>query len=73
MIWNRCDDCRRFIAVADFAAGVARRRLVCPDNAFGPEEWETLCRCCVPSRSRNDRENDDKNAVTARQPGMSPP
>lgn len=40
--WNRCDECGRFIALADFDRG-AVRRLVYPDSEFTRETWETLC------------------------------
>jgi hypothetical protein len=42
-IWNRCDVCGRFIAIADFDNG-AVYRLVSPDSEFTRETWETLCR-----------------------------
>lgn len=41
--WNRCDSCGRFIALADFAAGEARRELVTPDSHVSRETWTTLC------------------------------
>jgi len=42
-IWNRCDECGRFIAFEDFDAG-AVRRLVYPDSELTRETFETLCR-----------------------------
>lgn len=47
-IWNRCDVCGRFIAMADFASG-AVRRLVYPDSELTRETWETLC--CAHTRA----------------------
>lgn len=41
-LWNRCDACGRFIALADFDTG-AVRRLVTPDSHVSREEYETLC------------------------------
>lgn len=41
--WNRCESCGRFIPHVDFELGLARRVLIEPDNAFGPEQWETTC------------------------------
>jgi hypothetical protein len=44
MIWNRCDECGRFIALKAFAPdGKAARRLIYPDSEFTVETWETLC------------------------------
>lgn len=41
--WNRCDVCCRFIALADFESGRARREMVTPDSDYSGEEYETLC------------------------------
>jgi hypothetical protein len=41
-LWNRCDQCGRFIAMEDFDRG-AVRNLIYPDSHFTAEEWETLC------------------------------
>ena len=42
-VWNKCDECGRFIAMADFDKG-AVRRMVYPDSDRSAETWETLCR-----------------------------
>lgn len=39
----RCDKCGRFIPWADLDSGAARRQLTHADDAFGGEEYETLC------------------------------
>lgn len=39
----RCDDCGRFIALADFESGAASRRLLTPDAYGSRETYETLC------------------------------
>ena len=58
--WNRCDNCGKFIAYADFGNGAARR-LVTPDSEFSREEYETLCKKC--SQARVDRiRAEDKGA-----------
>lgn len=44
--WNKCDDCGRFIALADFDHG-ASRKLLTPDSHFSREEYETLCSKCA--------------------------
>lgn len=44
--WNRCDDCNRFIALADFDHG-AVRKLLTPDSAYSNEDYLTLCKKCV--------------------------
>ena len=41
-IWNRCDECGRFIGMIDFNRG-AIRRLLYPASDFTAETWETLC------------------------------
>lgn len=41
--WNTCDECGGVIPLEDFDLGIATRRLVEPDNAFGGEKYETLC------------------------------
>jgi hypothetical protein len=50
-LWNRCDDCGRFIAYKSFAymrrGGKAVRKLIHPDNHFSGEKWETRCAKCV--------------------------
>lgn len=40
----RCDICKRFIPMNDFAIGVAKRRLLTPASEFTAETWETLCK-----------------------------
>lgn len=42
-IWNRCDVCGKFIALQDFAEGIAERSLLEPDSDLGTEKWKTLC------------------------------
>ncbi len=54
-LWNRCDECGRLIALDDFWKGIALRQLVEPDNEFGPEKYETLCKQhYVPANSAPD-------------------
>ena len=42
--WNRCDECGRFIPLADFDSGAAQRHLLTPDSDRSREEFETLCK-----------------------------
>lgn len=42
--WNRCDQCGRFIPLADFESGAAVRRLMTPDSDVSTETYEALCR-----------------------------
>jgi len=43
-IWNRCDECGRFIALEDFVPfGKATRVMVLPDSWYSSETYETLC------------------------------
>ncbi len=41
-LWNRCDQCGKFIAIDDFEKG-ASRSLDTPDSAYTSETYETLC------------------------------
>ena len=43
-VWNRCDECGRFIPLQDFADGEASRELVTPDSLVTRETFETLCK-----------------------------
>ena len=43
-IWNRCDECGRFIPYDDFHNGMAVRYLKTPDSELSVETYETLCR-----------------------------
>jgi hypothetical protein len=42
-LWNRCDECGRFIPLNDFAERKALHWLQEPDSDLGNERWETLC------------------------------
>ena len=42
--WNRCDVCGRYIAIADFDSGFAKREMVTPDSEYTAEDYETLCK-----------------------------
>jgi hypothetical protein len=42
-VWNRCDECGRFIALDDFDSG-ATHCLVLPDSDYTSETYETLCK-----------------------------
>jgi len=55
MIWNRCDECGRFIAFKDFDNG-AVRRLIYPDSELTCETWETLCKNHGASELEKDQE-----------------
>jgi hypothetical protein len=48
--WNRCDICGRFIALDDFADGVATNKLREPDSDLGSEKWDTYHNRCAPSK-----------------------
>lgn len=39
--WNQCSICGKFVSMADFTSGAARRELVTPDSEFTSEEFET--------------------------------
>jgi hypothetical protein len=45
-LWNRCDDCGRFVAIGDFSKG-AVRKLVYTDSELTRETYETLCVRCA--------------------------
>jgi ribosomal protein S14 len=45
-IWNRCDECGRFISYEDFGNG-AINNLIHPDTEFTCEKYETLCKACM--------------------------
>ena len=42
-VWNKCQDCGRFISYDDLLDGKAVHRMLEPDSEFGGEKWETLC------------------------------
>ncbi len=42
-MWNRCDECGRFISFRAFESGKAVRRLLTPDSELTKETYETLC------------------------------
>lgn len=42
-LWNRCDECGRFIPLDDFVSGKAIHRLLEPSSDLGVERFETLC------------------------------
>ena len=50
--WNRCDDCGRFIPMAAFHDGTAKRAMVTPDTAFTAETYVTICPACVKKEAR---------------------
>jgi hypothetical protein len=43
-LWNRCEDCGRFIPMSDFEQDKAIRRFISPDAEGNEETWETLCK-----------------------------
>jgi len=44
--WNRCDECGRFIAMADFESGMATRYMETPDSDLSSEKFKTTCVKC---------------------------
>ncbi len=46
-LWNRCQNCGRFIALDDIADGNALHQLLEPDSDLGVEKWETICPACM--------------------------
>lgn len=52
-LWNKCDECGKFIAYEDFAEGEAVRTLEAPSSLFTDETYTTLCKVC----SEKDRKN----------------
>ena len=45
-LWNRCDECGKFIAFEDFVQNLAKREIITPDSHFTEEKYETLCKDC---------------------------
>ncbi len=51
----KCDQCGRFIALADIIDGRATHWMITPESDVSSETWETLCRAhaqnvCVADR-----------------------
>ena len=55
--WNRCDECGKFIPLADFESKLASRVLLTPDAEGCTEEWEILCK---DHQKVNSKESDQK-------------
>ena len=52
-VWNRCDICGKFVSMADFVNGDARRELITPDSEFTSEDYETYhVRCNAEELAR---------------------
>jgi hypothetical protein len=45
-IWNRCQNCGRLIAYADFAEGRAVHQILTPSSEFTDERYETYHVAC---------------------------
>jgi len=45
-VWNKCDECGKFISYKDFGKG-ATRKLASVDSDFSREAYETLCKKCT--------------------------
>ena len=43
-LWNRCDECGRFISYHDFFVGSATHTEITPESLLTFETWETLCK-----------------------------
>ncbi len=48
--WNRCDECGRFIAYADFLSHAAVRTCVTPESLTTHETYWTACRKCLETK-----------------------
>jgi hypothetical protein len=42
-VFNKCDECGKFIPYEDFTNGAARK-LLTPQSDLSEETWETLCK-----------------------------
>ena len=45
----KCDECGKFIPLADLTSGVATHKQVRPDSDYSTETDESLCRKCKPA------------------------
>lgn len=45
---SKCDACGKFVSYADLVSGRASITLITPDSHYSCEEYETLCRNCLP-------------------------
>ena len=45
-----CNYCGKFIAWKDINSGNAKYEMIIPDSYYTQEEWETVCKKCLPKR-----------------------
>lgn len=46
-LWNRCDNCGKFVGFDDLGNGSAQRKLIYPLSEFTSETYETICKQCL--------------------------